>query len=231
MKSTIKLRARRIGNDQSGEMNVLLVPVILMTLFFIAAAAFGYWAFTSRQDYKNNADQKIVAAVSAARKDESIKKDQAFAEAEKNPLTLYQGPGTAGSVETLYPKTWSTYVHSMSSQPLDTYFAPRAVPSVQSPDSVFALRIQVLPQEYTSTIKQYEGPIKAKTVTANPFAFPKVPDVIGIRVDGQIKSGKKTNGSMIIMPLRDKTLEIYTESPEFIRDFNDIIIPNLTFSP
>ncbi len=225
------MSSMRVRSNQSGEMNILLLPLIFMSLFFVAAAGFGLWAFTSRQDYKNNSDQKVAAAVDTARKEEGIAKDKAFAEQEKSPLTSYEGPSAFGSVRIQYPKTWSTYVHSTASQPLDTYLSPRVVSSTQDTNSVYALRIQVLPQNYTSVIKSLEGQIKTKVITAAPFAFPQVPDVIGTRIDGQIRPNKKTTGSMIIMPLRDKTLQVTTESPEFAKDFNTTIIPNFVYSP
>ncbi len=224
--SSMKLRS-----NQDGEINMLLVPLVLVTLLFLAAAGFGLWAYSSRTDYKNNSDQKVAAAVETARKQEGIAKDKAFAEREKNPLTTYQGPSAFGSVRVNYPKTWSTYVHSTAGTPLDTYFAPRAVPTVEDVNSVYSLRIQVLAQPYTEIMQALEDQIKTQTITATPFAFPKVPDVIGTRLNGQINSEKKTTGSMIIMPLRDKTLEVYTESPEFLNDFNNTIIPQLVFSP
>lgn len=225
---------RRIS-DQSGEMSVLLIPLVFMTLFFLSSAGFGAWAYMSRQDYKDNSDQKVAVAVADARKSEGIIKDLAFVEAEKNPLTTYKGPDAFGGVQVSYPKTWSAYINSSSatsgSQPFDAYFSPRAVPSFQATDSVFSLRIAVLPQAYSEVLKQLDGQVTNSTITVNPFTFPRVPGVVGVRVDGQVVQDKKTDGSMIIMPMRDKTLQVWTESPEFRSDFNTIILPNLTFSP
>ena len=45
-----------------------------------------------------------------------------------------------------------------------------------------------------------------------PFAAAKVPSVVGVRVDGQINSLK--TGTMIVLPLRDKTIELWTEAQE-----------------
>jgi hypothetical protein len=217
----------------SGEINVLLVPLILMILFFIGAASFGGWAYFSRQDYKDNSDQKVAAAVDDAKKDEDIVKDKAFAEAEKQPLTVYNGPSAYGSIHVEYPKTWSVYVHSSVSQPqpLQAYFNPRFVPSVQDQASVYALRIQVLPQTYASLVNGFSQFVKNKSVTVTPYSFPKVANVVGVRVNGQLNQSKKNVGSMIIMPLRDKSIEIWTEDAGSVGDFNNLILPNLTFSP
>ncbi len=66
-------------------------------------------------------------------------------------------------------------------------------------------------------------------MTIKPYAFPSVPDVIGSRVDGQITQNKQ--GTMILVPLRDKTLEVSTESGQYQKDFETYILPNFTFSP
>lgn len=219
--------------NQRGEINSLAIPLILMVLLFFGAAAFGYWAYTGRQDYKNNVDQKIAAAVELAKRDEGIKKDMLFAEEYKKPLQPYDGPAAYGSIHLDYPKTWSVYINSgvTNPQPLDAYLNPKTVPSTSDTNSVFALRVKVLQQQYASVVKSLESNIKAKKITAAPYSLPKVPESVGIRVDGLIVSGKKITGSMVILPLRDKTIEIWTEDAQQLNDFNNTILPNMTFSP
>lgn len=220
-------------HNQAGEIDVLLIPLILLIVLFLGAAGFGYWAFTERADYKDHSDKKVAAAVVVAQKEEGIKKDKAFAEAEKQPLEPYDGPSAYGSIHVDYPKTWSVYVHSATSkpQPLDTFFNPREVPSVGDQTSVYGLRVKVLQQQYSQVINTYAGYVKSKQVTVTPYSLPKVPDVVGVRVDGLIIPSKKNSGSMIIMPLRDKTIQIWTDNAQMVGDFNNIILPNLTFVP
>lgn len=220
-------------NSQKGEINVLLIPFIFVCLFLIGAAVFGYWAFSGRQDYKYNSDKKVAVAVTAARKDEDVIKDKAFVEAEKQPLTSYDGPEAYGSVHVEYPKTWSVYINSTNdqTQPLDAYFNPRYVPSVNDQTSVYALRVQVVATAYSNVVSSFSNAVKQGQVTVNPFAFPKVPNATGIRVDGLIHPGKKNTGSMVILPLRDKSIEIWTENAQSLSDFNNLILPNMTFQP
>lgn len=218
---------------QRGEISAFLVPFILVTLLFIGAATFGLWAFMERNDYKNNTDQKIAEAVVTAKQEEGIQKDKAFAEAEKNPLKTYVGPEAYGSVQIAYPKTWSGYVKDTGagSQPLDGFFHPGVVPTAEDIDNTFALRIQVVGQSYSSVVTTMNNAVKTKQVTAVPFSFPKVPGEIGTRYEGLIQPGKKTQGSLIVIPLRDKTLKVWSESPTFLNDFNTHIVPNVSFIP
>lgn len=219
--------------NQRGEINTLLIPLILLLLLFAGAAGFGYWAYSERQDYKLNSDQKVAAAVEIAKKEEGIKKDLAFAEAEKKPLTNYVGPDAYGTIDIEYPKTWSVYVNSAASkqQPLDAYFNPKVVPSVDDPASVYGLRVKVVQQQYAQVIKQYDGYVKNKQVTVTPYSLPQVPGVVGVRLDGLIIPAKKNSGAMIVMPLRDKTIQIWTDNAQMLGDFNNIVLPGLTFVP
>ena len=218
-------------NSQAGTINVLLVPLILAVLFFIGAAAFGYWAFMSRQDYKNNADQKVAAAVAIAKQQQSSTDQASFTQAEKNPLRTYTGPEAYGSLNVSYPKTWSAYVAEQdnSNTPLDGYFYPGAVPDVSNQNSSFALRISVLQEAYSQVLSDFQSQVQAGQVKVTPYALPKVPSDVGSRVTGQIAQNKQ--GDIVILPMRDKTIEIWTEAQQFEGDFNNNILPNVTFSP
>jgi len=216
---------------QHGSMNVLLIPFILVVLFLIAAGAFAVWAFNGRQDFKNHTDQKIASAVEIAKKDTAAADAKQFAEAAKQPLKTYTGPEAYGSIIIKYPRTWSAYVSETdgSSTPVDGYFQPDVVPSILSQTVTFALRLQVVQITYDQVLTQFSGLVKAGSVTVTPFKAPNVPGVVGSRIDGQITTTKR--GSMILLPLRDKTLKLWTESSQYQPDFNNNILPNFSFSP
>lgn len=215
-------------HNQDGAVNVLLIPLILASLFLIGALAFGFWAFGERQDYKNNSDQKVSAAVVVAKQQEGVVKDKQYAEAAKLPLKTYNGPEQFGSIALQYPKTWSAYVvvGSNGDASLDGYFNPDVVPSTDDENSMFALRLQVVDNPYSDELQDYQD---NEEVTISPYALPKLPKVIGVRISGQIEENKK--GSMVVLPVRDKTLKIFTESETYLNDFDNNILANLTFSP
>jgi hypothetical protein len=78
-------------------------------------------------------------------------------------------------------------------------------------------------------MRTYESATKAGKVKVSPFKADKVQNILGSRIDGEINAGQKD--SMIVVPLRDKTLKVWTESDQFVGDFNTVILPNLTFVP
>lgn len=216
----------RFGDEQGSIATIL--SLALLGVGFVAALGFAVWAFSGRQDYKNNVETKIAAAVQANTK--KVQKDDAaaYAEQSKNPMKTYVGPEQFGTVSITYPKTWSAYVVTGNSAiPLDLYVHPDVVPSINADTSNFALRVQVVDQKYSTVLQQFVSQQKQQKVTAQPFVLPKVPGVTGIRFDGQISQNKQ--GSMVVLPVRDKTLKIWTESSAYLTDFNEKVLPNASF--
>ncbi len=211
-------------------MNALLIPFILVVLFFLGSSGFGYWAYMQRADYKNNVDQKVTAAVEVAKQETASTKDNEFIEKEKQPLKPYVGPSQFGTVGVLIPKTWSAYVNESGKggTPVTGFFHPSYVPGTDSGVG-FALRIEVVETQYAQIMRQFDGGVKNGSVKVSPYSAPKESGIIGARVDGEIVPKKK--GSMIVLPLRDKTLKVWTEAESFTKDLDSIILPNLTFTP
>ncbi len=216
--------------DQRGAINSWLIAFIVTLLITLIALGFGLWAFSGRQEYKNKVDEKVAIAVADAETANSLKKEAEFAEKDKNPLRTYTGPATYGSLSVSYPKTWSAYVDetAKSNLPLSGSLNPSFVPGLQSNLPV-ALRFTVSSSNYSNIVKTFDSQVKAGKIKVTPYKSDKVPNVIGVRLDGEISRDKQ--GSMIIVPLRDKTLQVWTESPQFVPDFNTIILPNLVFVP
>lgn len=216
--------------DQSG-MAAAGLLIVVMVVLLLGAIGFGAWAYSGMQDYKTNTNQKIADAVSQAKQQEDAIKDAQYAEAAKNPLQAYTGPSAYGSVTINYPKSWDVYDNGTSNNGvlMDVYFHPAPVPPIDGDDSVFALRIQVLSDSYSDSLAQYDRDVEKGVVSVSPYQAAKVPGVVGSMVKGQIEDG--LDGSMIILPLRDKTLEIWTESTTYEADFDNLILPNFSFSP
>lgn len=216
---------------ERGSINALFVPFILVAFLLIAALGFGIWAFSGRADYKNNVDTKVAAAVKTAEQTTSDAKEKEFSDKEKSPYKTYTGPSAYGSVKIDYPKTWSAYIDegSKSATPLDGYFNPNFVPAGQA--AQYAIRIVVSSGAYTSEIRQFDSLIKNGKVKVTPYRAPQpqVNSIIGIRIDGEIRNG--VQGSMVILPVRDKTLKVWREGAQFADDYDKIVLPSLTFVP
>lgn len=223
MRNTLRL-------DDRGIINTLLIPLILSIVFLLATAGFALWAFSSRQDYKNNVDDKIRTAVGVAVKETETRKDNEFQEREKQPLATYQGPAASGSIVLKYPKTWSAYVDDTGkgSKPLDGYFHPTKVPGIES-ETAYALRVELVNESFADVVKTFDAKVKQGKARSQPYSPANVSSVVGLRVEGEIDS--RQQGIMILVPLRDKTIKLYTQSDQFYNDFNNNVLPNFTFIP
>jgi hypothetical protein len=213
-------------SNQQGSLNVLLIPLILTIVLLLGSIGFGAWAFTSRQDYKTNVDQKVEAAVTVASDRVKTQKDNEFLEKEKQPLKSYSSSAQYGSLNLKYPKTWSAYANELPSQ-LAILMQPDVVSS--STKTAYALRIEVVDTPYDQVISTLNGTIKTGKSSAAAYSLPLVPSVVGLRIDGEVAVGKP--GAAVYLPLRDKTIKIICESQERVNDFNTTILPNFSFSP
>ncbi len=218
--------------NQNGSVVSVGLPVFLV-IALVGALIFAGWAFTSRQDFKNNCDKKATAAVDAAKRAQAVQLQQQFAEQQKLPYKTYKGSTTYGSVVFNYPNTWSGYIdESSTSEPINGYFYPGIVPGLQSKAS-YALRVELVDTDYTSVLAQHDSGIKDGSVKASAYIPPKMVGVTnvqpGTRLDGALD--QDTTGSLVIIKVRDKTLTVYTESNDFLNDFNNTVLPSLTFAP
>lgn len=215
-----------MAKNQRGSLNVLAVPLILSVILLLAAIGFGAWAFTERVDYKNNTDEKVEAAVTVAVERAKTEKDNEFLEREKEPLKSYTSPAQYGSFSMKYPKTWSAYANEQQNQ-MTLLMQPDVVSSNQQ--TPYTLKVEVVNTPYARTVTQAENNIKQGKLKASAASLPKVPGVVGLRVDGEIANNK--SGATVYMPMRDKTIKITTESTDRLADFNNIILPNFEFTP
>ena len=213
----------------------LLAVVILLVLLLVVSLVFGYWAYSGKQDATNNLDQKVAAAVASAKTAQAASLQAQFDAQSKSPNKTFTGSATYGSISFNYPKTWSAYVDTSSdSEPINAYFYPDQVPGTQS-GTAYALRVELVGQAYADVLGNFQSQIQSGALTAQAYIPAKLKGVAnvqaGTRLDGALTSDAKTKGSMVVLKVRDKTLEVYTQSTDFSADFNNTILPSLTFAP
>ena len=220
-----------LKHNQNGAVSGLGLALALSVVLLISAMAFGGWAYTQMTDYRDNSDAKVQTAEAAAIQKESTLKDKAFAEQEKSPTKIYNGPAQYGGVHIEYPKSWSGYVDDTGkgASTVDAYFSPGVVPSKDDQGSVFALRVEVVNRTYASVLDELSGQQKAGKLKVSAYALPKLPKIVGIQAVGQLSD--ETNVVMVVVPLRSQAIKIYTEGSQNVADFNKYILPKFSFSP
>lgn len=218
-------------NNQNGSINVLVVSLVLTAILLIAALGFGTWAFMGRQDYKDNVDQKIAAAQEVTKQQTETAKDNEFQEKEKQPLKQYKSSTELSSISMSYPKTWSAYIDEKGtgSSPLSGYFHPKYVPAVNNTVS-YALRVELSNRTLVDEAKPFDSYIKQGKVTSQPYQSIVQGSGLGVKFEGEIFPKKQ--GVLVLLPIREKTLKIWTESStEYKGDLENIILKNISYSP
>lgn len=212
------------------------LPVILLSLLLVMSLGFGIWAYGQMNDYKTNSDAKTATAVAAAKKTQEAQLKQQYEDAAKSPYKTFQGSATYGTVTFNYPRSWGAYITSDSSNLINDYFYPGEVPSTDS-GADFPLHVELLSTDYTQAVQTFSSQLSDGSVSASAYIPPKMKGVAntqpGTRFDGaiaQTDTGSK-QGTVIILKVRDKTLQITSLSAAGVKDLDNIVLPSLTFIP
>lgn len=209
------------------------VIMILLVVLLVASLGFGAWAYSQIQSYKNDSDKKIAAALAANKTALTKEAQDNFDKTNTKPFV---GSSTYGSVSFNYPKTWSAYVDTTSaSEPINAYFHPDQVPGING-STAYALRVELVSNDYSQIVQQFNGNLTQRTVTSKAYLPPKLNGVAnvqpGLLFSGQINSRDQTQrGTLLVIKVRDKTLEISTQSNSYLNDFTNVILASLSFAP
>lgn len=217
--------------SETGAGAIFMLTLVVETVLLIGAVAFGGWAYQQMTKYKDNAQGLINNAVATAVTQTTNSVNATRDEQDKSPLRTYSGPSQYGSISVQYPKSWSAYVDDTDGgqNVVNGYFAPSTVPSLTNQNSVFALRVQVLQQTYDQVAQSFSGTIQGGKLAATAYSLPNQPGSVGLRLVGALPDNK--NGDMVVIPIRNLTLEVWTDGPNFENDFNNYILKNINFAP
>lgn len=208
-------------------MQPLVIPMIIVVFLLVVMTGVSIWAYSLYNDQRNNVNARVEEAVIKAEDALRVELETDFNEREKSPLATFNGSATLGSIVLKYPKTWSAYIKQRESGTvgIEGYFHPRFVPDLQS-ETAYALRLSLVNRSFDSELTKYQRNVESGKLKSTPVT---VAGVEGVRIDGPYDSG--IEGSIVLLPLRDKTLKVFTESTDFLKDFNGTILENLSFIP
>jgi len=207
--------------NQKGVINPLVIPLVLSVIAVIGLGVMSFIYYGNYIDQRDNVDKKVASAVEEAEFNQKKKLEAEFIQREKIPNDSYTTPSIYGSVKLTYPKTWSSFVTDSGST-LDYYAHPAYVPAK---GVNYALRMNIASKDFASEVKSLEQKVKRGDLKAVSIT---VAGVTGTRLDGILK--KDQVGTIVLFPLRDKTLRIWTENPDYAADFENVL-KLLSFSP
>lgn len=225
-----------LKRDERGSVAIDAIAAILLVLL-VATGIFAAISYKDKQHYKKDVDQIVATAVTNAKQQQTAADQVTFAAQSKLPYKTFTGPVALGSISFHYPKSWSAYVDQTgSNNPIEGYFYPGVVPGLTS-GTAFALRVELVTDDYTSVIQQLTNQSQAapKAAAYVPSKMKKVanvqPGTLFTGAIAQDSQGNSLSGQMLVIPVRDKTLEISTQSADFTADFDNTVLSSLTFQP
>lgn len=216
--------------DNVGAVSPLLLGLIAVILMLVVALFYGLNQKSKVSDYEENLEKKVATGVEAQKKLISEQKQAEFDEREKAPYKFWTSPTQYGSIKVGFPKTWSYYL-SLSDETgggdkeVDLYAHPDYVPGLGG-ESKYALRLTLESTDYNQALEQYRRDSDEKKLSISTI---QNSNVSGVKIRGSIRD--KVNGTMVLFPIRDKVLSVWTESPDYEADFENIVLKNLSFIP
>ena len=199
---------------------ISLFVAIIMSVLFVGTLIFAIWAFMGMVENQSDLDAKIEAASKVAVEQAQEEKEIEFTEREKDPFKTYQGATTYGSLTFSYPKSWSIYVETSDrSTLLDFYAQPDLIPGFD--DTRFAFRAQIIDRPYENELAAYDRSAERGDVQVQAFRLEKLPEQLGAIITGEIR--RNVQGTLVLLPQRDKTIKLFTESEDHGNDFSRIL--------
>lgn len=208
-------------NSTGGETNILLISTIL---FGVVAFVFGVLAIYSVISAQNARTSLNTAKTASYKDGQDAQKQQgskdALAAAEA-PYRSYKAATEFGNFEIKFPKNWSAYVVEdlNATNQVSLSLHPDLIRQAVGKDNNYAFRALLVKSAMTGLQKTYDDRVKSKKLTTKTVT---VSGISGLWYEGQFDD--KHNGVIVLVPVRDKTLEFITDySKDYISEFNEIL--------
>lgn len=211
------MKHKRITPDARGEVNLLVVALVVLGLFVLIFAGLFINSYMTAQNATKNLNAKRAEAYKqgqeAGAKTQKETDAAAAKAAEQNPFRAYTAPIAFGEFTIKFAKSWSSSVSENLSNTtqVELIANPEFVKILPNNTVNYALRAGLINNTYTATRQSYDQRVKSKKLTA---ANVKVSGIDGVRYTGEFKEGK--SGVMVLVPVRDKTVFFSTENTKYL---------------
>ena len=204
----------------------LIIFIVLAALFFASTAALAILFILKSIDYnevKTDVDGQIAAAVSSAVEAQKEASAAQCAEDAKRPFLTFTGPVDYGSLTFEYPRNWSVFVakNAAAGGDFEMYLNPvYVIPTNVTRDAKQnAINIVIKNAQLDSVKNSYESQVKSGKATHSTI---QINGKNADRYDGAVSSSI-TDGSAVLIKIRDKTAIISLTSAAHRADFNALI--------
>lgn len=201
-----------------------LIIIILSIIVIILITGF-IWALMNYMEQKNNVDGIVGEAVEKGKAEQKEQSEVAF-QRERDALHYdFRTDANIANVAFKYPRDWSQYIEQnvTSKDQISAIFHPGFVQ--KGDPGTYALRFQLKQTLYADVLKDYQRAIERGELSASNI---KNGQVEGVRLAGKID--RDHNGVVVLFPIRDKTILLSTESPDYTGVFDEVL-KSLSFTP
>ena len=204
-----------------------LIETILVVLMFVAAAGFVglfIWQNTEWEKANTDLENRKEEAREIARAEQEELDSVYYKKRAADAYDTFTAPDNYGQVSFRYLKTWSVYVANDANKGgnFEAYLNPGKVEAV-GVATINALRVMIWDQPWDTVIKKYDN-----LVTTGKLDMLKIQVGGGDanRYDGEFS--KDIKGTMVLIKIRDKTVELRTDSVEFRPEF-EVMLDTITY--
>ena len=175
--------------------------------------------YINNQDLESNQESRVQTATATAVLDEQRRQQEICTERVNSPHLQFIGPTDLGRLVFNFPRTWNMYIHQdgLNNTNFEAFLHPGSVAAIR-PNNIYALRVSILRQEYTTVLQRYDGLVRANLLRTSPFQHG---EIVGMRFDGEF--APEIRGSQVVIRVRDRTVILRTDSETFRPDFDQII--------
>jgi hypothetical protein len=211
---------------QRGSISLHLVLTIFLGIGMVLFGVLAILAYNDNTYIHNNLKVLESQAAADASTQQKNSDDAANIRANELPYRTYTADPVDGSFQLQIPKDWSLYVgenNSSGTTPLDIAADPNYVLyNLSSGNNVIntdAFHLQLQNRSVQQVVQGYDSQIKNKELTSKAVT---VSGISATWLQGTIDN-ERHDGVVVIVPTRDQTMVIWTDSLDYLNEFNTIL--------
>jgi hypothetical protein len=208
-------------NESAGDVNLVGLLIGFLGFGLILFAALSIYGFGLAHRATTSLDQQkaLAAKTAAAAQKQSDAKDQLTA--NESPYRSYTAPGDFGSFVIYFPKNWSGYSQTSTSNQIQVNLAlnPNFVTATNGvPADPVATRVKLVSELQPVAMTQYNDLVKLGKLKTQEIL---VSNIKGTELTGTFSD--KITVAMVFLPVRGQTMILSCENAQYLPEFNVIL--------
>lgn len=216
----------KYGDTTSLYKTIAIVVLSIVTVTFICLFI---WAMHESSEAKTDVDSKISTATAAAVAETHATDLKECNEKLDAKTKHFSGPADYGDLSFDYPRDWSVYIANdpLKGGDFEAYFNKDIVDSIDSSNSIYALRVSILRDTFEDVVADYQREMDKRDANLTVESITLANGTMANKYTGTIP-GTDFSGYIVVFKIRDKTAILQT----YVADYSDrfeTILKTVTF--